>query len=124
SIAEDFISSGWFIRRYYEATGRKVAGVKELVAGYENEAIIRLLFVEFGKNLGTFINTFIEMQHPKLIIVGGNISNAWSLFEIEMKSQIYSHHPGIDIRKSVHGENAALIGAVGSWFTKQSGVAL
>jgi glucokinase len=117
SIAEDYISSGWFTRRYHALTGVEATGVKQLAAIYENDDVVRTLFAEFGNNLGLFLNTFIGIHEPELIIIGGNISNAWSLFEEEMMSEIFNHHPGIKIRKSEHGEKAALIGAVAGWFT-------
>ncbi|MET0242716.1 MAG: ROK family protein [Flavitalea sp.] len=120
SIAENYISSNWFITTFNERTGRNIKGVKELVGMYDREPLAKELFDEFGKNLGLFLNTFIKLHRPEAVVIGGNIANALPLFEKTMKAQIVNNHPDVVIRQSVHGENAALIGAVGSWFTREA----
>jgi glucokinase len=116
SIAEDYISSRWFTRKYFELTGNAVNGVKELVNHAHTDERIRQIFHEFGMNLAAFINLFIESENPEAVVIGGNISNAFPFFGEILLKNIRNANPGVGIYKSAQGENAALIGAVSSWF--------
>jgi glucokinase len=116
SIAEDYISSRWFTGKYFELTGNTINGVKELVNHAHTDERIRQIFQEFGVNLAAFINSFIESEDPEAVIIGGNISNAFPFFSEILLTQVRKIYPGVRIYKSVQGENAALIGAVSSWY--------
>lgn len=111
-IAEDYISTRWFVNRWKELTTLEVKGVKEIVTSKEHEIKINQLFEEFAKNLTEFIHLFFKKKHPCAVVLGGNIMNADHLFL--KKVQKYLHDKmgiSIPITKSIHGEVAALIGA-------------
>src|SRR5690606_6548620 len=73
SIAEDFLSTRWFLARYLELTGVKLKGVKELTSLSGKDAHVKTVFDEFGKNLGMFLAQYIMPEKPEVIILGGNI---------------------------------------------------
>ncbi|MHA4846017.1 ROK family protein [Flavitalea antarctica] len=119
SIAEDYISSRWFIKRHLALNGKSVAGVKELVGLAHTDAHVRSIFEEFGNNLAEFLNRFIESENPEAVVIGGNISHAFPFFSELLRKQVGNRNPGITIYKSVNGENAALTGAVSSWYNSK-----
>jgi predicted NBD/HSP70 family sugar kinase len=117
SFAEDYISSRWFTSQYEQQTGRSIPGVKELASLAGSDETASTLFQVFGQNLGAFLNKFIERHNPGAVVIGGNIANAYALFEPEVLNVVYARYPAIAIHQSMHGENAALIGAISSWYT-------
>ena len=113
SIAEEYISTRWFINRYYELTGKTVVGVKQLAENYEKDSIIQDLFEEFTSNLAAFIKLFLDRYPSDLIVLGGNILNAESLFLPSLKVKLAKLHLNINVVRSILSEDAALLGAVG-----------
>jgi len=71
---------------------------------------------EFGRNLGMALSHFINLVDPHKISVGGGISNAFSLFEAEMRGTLSAHCPaysGFDIKifESSQKELSSQLGA-------------
>jgi len=115
SIAEDYLSSRWFIARYQELSGVKVQGVKELTALAEKDVSVKMIFEDFGTNLGNFLVDFIRADNPEVIVMGGNIANASHLFLNEVNRVLTSQDKLVPIKKSILGEEAILIGAASCW---------
>lgn len=112
-IAEDHLSTRWFIKRYLQMSGRSVEGVRELMA--ENNAVSESVFNEFGKNLAEFMIPFIKKHHAEMVILGGNISLAYKLFAAGLNSVLRENSISAIIKISELNENAALIGAASCW---------
>lgn len=115
SIAEDYLSTRWFVQQYERLTGKKVSGVKEIAVQTQTDPFISSIFQEFGKNLANFLNCFIEKEKAEAVVIGGNIANAYELFRSETEENIDARFSSVQIKKSILGEEAALFGAVGSW---------
>ncbi|TZF82626.1 ROK family protein [Pedobacter sp. BS3] len=111
SIAEEYISTRWFQKRFKELTGRFLIDVEALLS--EDELIKSQLFAEFGKNLGLFLDSFVSDENADIIIIGGNIARCLDYFKEEMLGHISS--PDVQVRQSILWENAALIGAACSY---------
>jgi glucokinase len=109
-IAEDYLSSRWFVKRFYECTGRKVENVKELVRMEGPEGFVQSIFNEFGNNLGEFIKPILTKEKRNVLIVGGSISKAYDLFIGALKNTL-GMVEDIQVRKSILGESAAMMGA-------------
>jgi len=118
SIAEDYLSSRWFIARYQELSGVKLSGVKELMALAESDVKVKMVFEEFGTNLGNFLVNFIRTDKPEVIVMGGNVANAGYLFLNATNRVLTNHHKLVHIKQSVLGEEAILIGAANCWHKK------
>lgn len=114
-IAEDIISTRWFVRRYHELTGSQVKGVKDLVEIHHRDQAARAIFNEFAENFSEFLRGFVTRENPEVIIVGGNISRASDYFLGEVTTLLASQNIHIPIRLAKLGENAALIGSVWQW---------
>ncbi|WP_271783772.1 ROK family protein [Aquimarina algiphila] len=109
-IADTHFSTQWFQRRYKEITGQDIAGVKELIACKEHLKITTQIFKEFAQNLAFFLSSWIQDFDAEGIVIGGNISNAWSFFEKELYTAFNVLRIEIPIHKSKLQENAALMG--------------
>ncbi len=114
-IAEDYLSTRWFIGRYNELTGRTVAGVKELTDLETDEVIKRQIFDEFGVALAEFLIPLLEVEKPETIVLGGNISNAHHLFMPALLAKLDAVTVGTVIKIAELKEDASLIGAASCW---------
>ncbi|MDO5978242.1 ROK family protein [Flavivirga spongiicola] len=108
-VGDDYFSTRWCIKRYDEISSKSVNGVKEIAKANTDNS--RLLFEEFGHNMGHFMIPFIQKYEPQLIVVGGNISKASNLF-IPTLNQVVKA-AGLDVRIEISTlmEDAAIIGS-------------
>ncbi|WP_158828591.1 ROK family protein [Mucilaginibacter lacusdianchii] len=111
-IAEDYISTRWFLKRCNELTGRTLTNVEELLNDSDLVLKERLLD-EFGNNLGTFLNNFAAEEQADVVILGGNIAKGMHAFGNQTLACITNKN--IIIKQSTLWEDAALIGAACSW---------
>ncbi|HEY2580193.1 MAG TPA: ROK family protein [Mucilaginibacter sp.] len=108
TIADDYFSTRWFLKRYMDLTGIALTGgVKELVSLVVKNSIARSLFNEFAENMGEFLVTQIEHYQPEALIICGNIAKASELFVPQLTKRLSS----VNIKTAQLGENAPLIGA-------------
>jgi glucokinase len=114
-IAEDYLSTRWFVKRYKEIAGETILNVKELSDRANTDANARKVFDEFGRNLGVFLNKFINDEKPQVLVCGGNISNAFDLFGTALTKQLLLQQNNVTVKKVHLGEESALVGAASSW---------
>jgi len=107
TIADDYLSTRWFLKSYFEKTGLSLTGgVKELAEIAADNSTARELFKEFGDNMGTFLKAPLQLNDPEALILCGNIAKASSYFLPNLKK-----HLSTNIKLAVLGELAPLIGA-------------
>ncbi len=104
-IAEDYLSTRWFLKRYQELTGEKAKDVRHICEIAPQETL-EVIFNEFCDNLADFLSVQIDKYLPEEIIIGGNITKASRHFLVKLSKQI-----SIPIKIAVLGENSALLGA-------------
>ena len=114
-VAEDYLSNRWFLKRYSQTTGRTVKNVKELCEKITEEPDIKILFVEFGENLGKVLCDYAQKHYCETIVIGGNIANAWEFFFPEAKAILDKLPKTVTVKRAVLGEEGALIGAASLW---------
>lgn len=114
-IAEDYLSTRWFLKRYYELTGLNILNVSELTLLYEENQTVRKIFAEFGHNLGLFLKDFQQDHVVEAIVIGGNIANASGRFVPNVIKYFESQGINTPIHISKLNEDAALVGAAGCW---------
>ncbi|TKC07982.1 ROK family protein [Pedobacter polaris] len=117
-IAEDYLSTRWFVKKYKDLTEKDIAGVKELAAIVNEDPYARQIFNEFGRALGHFLADFIKNTGSEVVVLGGNISQAFDLFAPNLISNLKAFHLDTDIRLTKLNEHAALIGAASRWNSK------
>lgn len=110
-IAEDYLSTRWFLKRYEELSGKFLDGVKDLLALVNEDPKSALVFREFGHNLGRFMSPLIKQHQLELVIIGGNISLAFNAFSPALESVLKAEQITAAIKITTLQENAALIGA-------------
>lgn len=110
SIADEYFSTRWFVKRYKETTGNVVKDVKELVSLHD-ERVIKALFSEFVNNLVVFLTGFATREKPQVIVMGGNIAQTSELFLRDLVEGLAKNGLSIPIVKAELGEEAAILGA-------------
>lgn len=114
-IAEDYLASRWFVKRYEEVSGRAVANTKELVELIPSDPSIKSLFEEFSDHLAQFLSGAIIIHQPEVIVLGGNIAKSYRLFLPTLESRLKELGVQVPLRIAMLGENAHIIGAAGCW---------
>lgn len=111
TIAEDYISIRWFMKRYHELTGHYADSVRSLTerAGQDEQAA--RVFREFSANLAIVLQRFIAEEQPAIVVVGGGIANAFDLFYPALRELLTDTTGDTVIKRSLLGEQAAMIGA-------------
>lgn len=115
TIADDYMSTRWFVRRYQELTGKAIANVKELTLVYDSDNHVQYIFKEFTDNLTLFLKDFINDEKPELIVIGGNIAKASRLFLPALKLQLAAYFGEIAIKIAELGEDSSLMGAAAAF---------
>ena len=108
-IGDDFFSTRWCIKRYFEITSKQVSGVKEIAEANNNDS--KTVFHEFGSNMAEFMIPYIKTYRPDLIILGGNVSNASEYFLPTLKNKI--NNAGLNVNFGISNlmEEGAIIGS-------------
>ncbi len=115
SIAEHYLSTQWFIKRYEVLTGIGLKGVKELVEQVQENDCAARVFKEFGHNLAEFLIPVVNRHQIDLVVIGGNIAQAFTEFEAGLSETFNRQGVETEIQVSVLKEDAALIGAASCW---------
>jgi glucokinase len=125
SIADDYLSTRWFVKRYRECCGDTINGVKELLElrGGPNKEAVMMILEEFYHNLAIFLQGFIAAEAPDVVVIGGNIAEAWELFYPPVMQLLNGHSGNTVFQKAQLGEDAALVGAVSYWMPARGVVA-
>lgn len=110
-IADDYFSTRWFTKSYESMTGEELKGVKQISERVATDAVAKLLFEEFGNNLGAFMAKWVKNFSAKAIVIGGNQVKGYDLFGPSMESALLKEGTSPAIHLSVLMEDAALLGA-------------
>lgn len=110
-IAEDYLSTRWFVQRYAQLSGQKLDGVKELADLAASNHDATRVFMEFGYNLAQFLIPIIKKNKIDMVIFGGNITQAFDAFAPELTAILRGNDIHADVKISTLKEHAALIGA-------------
>ena len=111
ATADDHFSTRWFVRQWKEITGETVEGVKQLLETNQNSQQASSIFQLFGRKLGYFLAPWLSDFHANCLVIGGNISAAYPLFESTLKDALSTSGLQINIVLSANPENASITGA-------------
>ena len=81
SIADEYFSTRWFIKQYQTITGKTVQSVKELAELVAKDDDALKVFDQFGFNLAEFLSPWLVKFECNTLVIGGNISRVWHLFQ-------------------------------------------
>ncbi|SFH39019.1 ROK family protein [Pedobacter insulae] len=110
-IAEDYFSTRWFVKRYFQLSGRALEGVKDLADFVNIDIHAKQVFKEFGNNFAQFMMPLIKKHHAEVVIIGGNIAQAFNVFSTNVIDILEHNQFKTKIKISKLKEHAALIGA-------------
>ncbi len=110
-IADEYFSTGWFVKKWEELTGVKIKGAKTIAELAPTALKAKVLFEQFGTNLGEFLSTWVSRFKGEKIVLGGNISGAYSFFKDSLETSLRKNKCTPAIAISGLKEDAAIIGA-------------
>jgi glucokinase len=111
SIADDYFSTRWLVKRYNELTGFNVSGAKAIAIDAQNSEIARRVFVEYGTNMGTFISPWLKKFDAGVLVIGGNIAAAYPLFGPSFEKALKEAGVKTALKLSALKEHAAIMGS-------------
>jgi len=110
-IAEDFLSTRWFVKKYFELTGKSVLGVKEMIETSSSDMVVQIIFEEFSENLSNFILQVSQNHEFDSIVIGGNIIHSELFFLNKLLNKCQEKNIICPIVPATLGESAAMLGA-------------
>jgi glucokinase len=110
-IADDYFSTRGLLGRYKSATGKELNGVKELAELASTDKVVSDLFNDFGENAGLFLAPYLNKFKAEILVIGGNISHAYSLFGNVFENRLKKEGYTGDVAISRLKEDAALLGS-------------
>lgn len=110
-IADEAFSTRWFCRRFFELTGNRVSGAKEIAEQASTQPLARQLFREYGRRLAQFVLPLVRQFGAECLVLGGNISQAYSLFQPSLEEYFHQQKEKLTVRLSSLRDNAAMLGA-------------
>ena len=110
-IADESFSTRWFLSAYKAISGKEVTGVRELAEMAKNDTKALELFTEYGSNMGIFLAPWLKRFNAEILVIGGNISNAYPLFGDVFENRLKSEKCNCRVDISDLKEDAALLGS-------------
>jgi glucokinase len=110
-IADDYFSTRGLLGRYKNLTGKELDGVKQLAELAPIDKIAADLFIDFGDKLGLFLAPWLKKFKAEIIVIGGNISNAYPLFGEVLEKRVEMEDCNCKVVLSKLKEDAALLGS-------------
>lgn len=109
-IAEDYVSTRWFEKRFAELTGESIVGVKGMIDFYEAGRYVKEcdeIFKEFGVNFADIMTPFLLRFHADKLVIGGGMALSASYFlpQIEHFLQLR----GVEVEVSAFTDTTAAI---------------
>ena len=110
-IADDYFSTRGLLGRYKNQTGQELNGVKELASLAGTDKSVADLFTDFGVNAGIFLAPWLKKFKAEVLVIGGNISNAYNLFGEAFEETLKKEECFCEVALSGLKEDAALLGS-------------
>ncbi len=111
-IADDYFSTRGFVAEYAAVAGQTVSGVRALAdRAREGDDSAVVAFRRRGKQLGEFVVPWLKGFGAESLVVGGNITKAYTLWGPAMEHALTASDVAVDVRFSTLHEDAAVVGA-------------
>ncbi len=110
-IADGYFSTRGLVERYEAHSNKRVSGVKDIAELYNDDPAAERVFTDFGQKLATFLSPWLKSFHVDRLLIGGNISKAFSLFNEVLNEELTAQGLKVDVVQSLLLEDAAFIGA-------------
>ncbi len=110
-IADDTFSTRGIIKSYEERSGDTAKGVKEIAEKAKTDKAAKQTFEKLGKELAGFLSVWIKKADITDIVMGGNISKAYSLFQESFERELKLSGHEVTVRISDENDLLAILGA-------------
>jgi glucokinase len=111
TIADDYFSTRGLVDRFNAMSGSDVGGVKEIAELHMTDDCAQNLFDDFGSQLALFLRPWLQKFQADKLVIGGNISRAFKLFEQSFNQGLSQAGLNVATRPSLNLEDSAFIGA-------------
>jgi len=86
SIADDYFSTRWILNQYKAVSNEDPQSVKDMAES--GSAAAASVFNNFGSNLGNFLLPWLQQFACEVLVIGGNIAKAASLFHAALIAEL------------------------------------
>ncbi|SEM77930.1 glucokinase [bacterium A37T11] len=117
---EEFVSTRGIVRAYYELSGERVDDARAVTDQYDSNPLARQAMQVFADDFSWFLEQFVHKHQPEVIVIGGNIANAWNQFIPQTLQNLQALLQNIQIVPSALGEDAMLIGGASCHLNKSA----
>jgi glucokinase len=111
ATADDYFSTRGLLTRYFELTGIRLPGVRELAEITPGDPVAEEIFYDFGTKIGIFLKPWIQKFDVEVLVIGGNISKAFHLFGDNLVKVYAESGIHLKIKISELKETASIIGS-------------
>lgn len=114
TIAEDYVSTRWFEKRFAELTDIKIVGLKGMVDFYQTgqyQAEIEQIFREFANSFGEIILPFMVRFKANKLVIGGGMVLSEKYFLPAIKQYLEINHVDAVVTTIVDTTAAIITGA-------------
>jgi len=109
--ADDYFSTRGLTKRFNALSGQAVEGVKAIADQHNTNSEAKAVFHDFGFKLIDFLKPWLQSFSVEKLVIGGNISKAFALFQGSMSTALKQEKLDVAIASSELLEDAAFIGA-------------
>ena len=81
--------------------GKRLSPIKIEEFYHDGDKKAKIIYSEFGKNLGKVLSHVINMIDPQIISIGGGLSKAFNCFDKSMIKEIKIHSPSYNVNQIV-----------------------
>jgi len=106
-IFEEYLTTRWFTSRFFELTGNREEGFREILQKHRESEAFEVLMNEYGIALTDFLTYFSNLYGCKTFILGGNIAQAYSIIQSYNAEKLSE----FEILVGKYAEKAAILGA-------------
>jgi predicted NBD/HSP70 family sugar kinase len=110
------IAGGWALAAAYADGGGQSAHIRELTShAVAGDTMARRLLRQAGVDLGELLAVAINLLNPQTVVIGGDMAAAFDTYASGVRESVYADGTArsvrdLEIRPSLHGELAGLVG--------------
>ena len=108
---EDYTAGRFITGSWHAGTGQTLDAAAIARLAQDGDVRARAIFSALGGHLGAAVRPHVEAFRPAHVVVGGNLSRAWPLFQASLLERL-SPMPCV---LSTDSESSALLGAAANW---------